>query len=289
MTDPRVPARLDRPALERILQRAAELQAAERDIGEGLSPDEVLELGREVGIPGQYLRQAMLEDQSRSALPAPAGIADELLGPGEVTAVRVVRGDQASAERALLDWMQKHELLVLQRQQPGRITWERLAGIQAVLRRGMSSFESSRAKFMLDRADLVRAVIMPLEDGYCHVSVMASLRRARSGFLGGGVTLGAAGLVSSSILVALQAIWFAAVAPAAIGMTLGWVVARCFRPVVDRTQLGLERVLDYVEGAAVKPAHEPPPRGAGLLELVSGELRKALGTGRSPRPERGDR
>jgi hypothetical protein len=289
MTDPRVPARLDRPALERVLQRAAELQAAERDIGEGLSPDEVLALGKEVGIPSQYLRQAILEDQSRSVVPAPEGFADELLGPGEITAVRVVRGDPANAERALLDWMQKHELLVLQRQQPGRISWERLAGFQAAMRRGLSSFESSRAKFMLDRVDLVRAVITPLEDGYCHVSLTASLRQARGGLLGGAAVLGTAGVVGGGILVALQAIWFATLAPVAVGVALGWAVTRRFRPVVDRTQLGLERVLDYVEGAAVKPGHELPPRGAGLLELVTGEFRKALGTGRPPRVERGDR
>ena len=97
MTDPRVPARVDRAALERILQRAAELQAAEHDVGDGLMPDDVLALGKEVGIPAQYLRQAMLEDQSRSGLPEPSGLADETVGPAEITAVR------PDLERAFLD------------------------------------------------------------------------------------------------------------------------------------------------------------------------------------------
>ena len=56
-----IPAPIDRAALERIIQRAAELQTAEREIGEGLSTEQVLELGREVGIPGRYLQQALLE------------------------------------------------------------------------------------------------------------------------------------------------------------------------------------------------------------------------------------
>jgi hypothetical protein len=46
---------ISREALERIIQRAAELQAGERDIGEGLTKDEVLALGKDVGIPNRYL------------------------------------------------------------------------------------------------------------------------------------------------------------------------------------------------------------------------------------------
>ena len=60
-----LPAPIDRAALERIIQRAAELQTADREIGEGLTTDQVLELGREVGIPGRYLQQALLEERTR--------------------------------------------------------------------------------------------------------------------------------------------------------------------------------------------------------------------------------
>jgi len=47
----RIPARIDRATFERVLQRAAEIQAASRDIGEGMSEEELLALGVEVGIP----------------------------------------------------------------------------------------------------------------------------------------------------------------------------------------------------------------------------------------------
>ena len=43
MSDPLVPARVDRAALERILQRAAELQASEHDVGEGLTSRQCLD------------------------------------------------------------------------------------------------------------------------------------------------------------------------------------------------------------------------------------------------------
>ena len=56
--------RIDRTALERIIQRAAELQTAEREIGDTLTSDELLALGREVGIPVRYLQQALLEERT---------------------------------------------------------------------------------------------------------------------------------------------------------------------------------------------------------------------------------
>ena len=37
------PAPIDRAALERIIQRAAELQTSEREIGEGLTTDQVMD------------------------------------------------------------------------------------------------------------------------------------------------------------------------------------------------------------------------------------------------------
>ncbi|PYP56441.1 MAG: hypothetical protein DMD40_10765 [Gemmatimonadetes bacterium] len=58
---------VSREALERIIKRAAELQAGEHDVGDGLTNNEVLALGKDVGIPDRYLRQAMLEEQTRSA------------------------------------------------------------------------------------------------------------------------------------------------------------------------------------------------------------------------------
>jgi hypothetical protein len=275
MTQPNVPARIDRAALERILQRAAELQASEHEIGEGLTSEEVLALGREVGIPGQYLQQAMLEDQGRIAVPEAQGVAGYLAGPAEVAAARVVRGEQAVAERALVDWMEQNELLTVQRRQPGRISWERLGGVQAVLR-GVTRLGSGRARFMLDRTDVVRATVTPLEPGFQHVSLTASLRASRSSYLGGGAAMAGVGMAGTMVLAALQAAWLVAAAPLAGGLLAGWAVTRLYRPVADRTLLGLERALDYVEGAAIKPAHEIPARGSGLLDLLTGEVRRAI-------------
>lgn len=276
------PARLDRAALERVLHRAAELHANERDVGEGLTPDEVLALGREVGIPGVYLRQALLEDQVRTSPGAP-GLHQRLAGPAEVQAMRVVRGETAAVERALLEWMQRHELLTIQRQQPGRIVWERLSGIPAGMRKVAASFDGDRSKFMLQRAEEVRASITPLEDGYVHVQLGASLRSVRAQATGGAVALAGAGLVGGVVLAAVGAIVVLAAAPVVAGGLAGAFALGSLRPILERTQIGLERALDHVEGAGAQPRHALPPQPTGVMGLVTEEVRRALGLGEAVR------
>jgi len=74
--------RIDRAALDRIIQRATELQTGEREIGDNLTPAEVLDLGRDVGIPAKYLQQAMLEHRMGAAAEAEdKGILARVVGP----------------------------------------------------------------------------------------------------------------------------------------------------------------------------------------------------------------
>lgn len=272
------PARIDRPALERILQRAAELQASERDVGEGLTTDEVLDLGKEVGIPAGYLRRAIMEDQSHSldTQAVGGGLLGRTVGPAEVSAARVVAGDQDQIERALLAWLDKQELMVVQRHQPGWSSWERDRGMRAALRRGMSSFEDDgQAKYMLSRSDVVTATITPLEPGFCHVNLTASAKGARSGFVGGALAVTSTGAAATTVALVLGAAPVVALG-SVLWLGLGYGITRLYRPVLERLQLGLERVLDHAEGAGAKPSRQLPPRTAGLLEMISTEVRKAL-------------
>ena len=68
MTGDLVPSdeRISREALERIIHRAAELQAGQRDLGDQMSEQDVLELGKEVGIPTRHMQQALLEERTRA-------------------------------------------------------------------------------------------------------------------------------------------------------------------------------------------------------------------------------
>ena len=275
---PPAPVRLDRAALERIIQRAAELQTQERDIGDDLSPDEVLALGRDVGIPARYLQQALLEEQVRTGAVPSSGLIGRLIGPVEARAQRVVRGEQEAVEDALTRWMEEHELLVLQRRQVGRITWEPLTGMQVALRRSAAVLGSGKRPFMLARASQIAGTVTPLEPGYCHVTLAASLSQARGSTVGGVAALGTLAIAASGILSVLSAFWLVALAPLPLAAVLGWTVVRQYRPVVERVQLGLERALDHLEQGGVRSGKElPPPRaGAGLVGLIADELKRAL-------------
>ena len=89
--------------------------------------------------------------------------------------------------------MEKNELLCVQRQQPGRITWEPIGGMPAALRRSTAAFGSGKRPFMLSRADTVSATILPLEPGTVHVALTARHRgRREPSIVGGGAALAGA-------------------------------------------------------------------------------------------------
>jgi len=270
-----LPKTIDRAALERVIQRAAELHTAEREIGDNLTWDEVRSLGREVGIPERYLQQALLEEESRTPAAAARGLLNAAIGPVEVAAQRVVRGDRESVEATLIAWIEEEELLTIQRQQPGRIDWEPLGGLQAAIKRSSAAFRGRRS-FMLAKASLVSAVFVQLEPGYCHVAMTASLRRERGTFLGFGFGFLSAGIAGTAILASLGALGAVVPIPVLGGAALGYAITRQYRPVTARAHLGLERALDHLERGAVKPAHQIPRRSQGVVELVANEIRKAL-------------
>jgi hypothetical protein len=273
MTEPS--SSIDRAALERILQRAAELQASEREIGEGLTSQEVLALGREVGIPGQYLQQAMLEERSHIEPAAPTTVIDRVAGPASATAQRVVLGSQEDVAQALLAYMEDHELLCIQRQQPGRISWEPLSGFQATIRRSTAAFGSGKRPFMLSSVQTVTATFLPLEAGYVHVTLSADATGLRRGFIGGAMGVGSVGVAATAVLAVLTPFAIVAVAPLPLAAAIGYLTIRQYGPKIARIQLGLERALDHLQQGAV-PSRQLPPKAGGIVSLLADEMRKAL-------------
>jgi hypothetical protein len=268
------PAPIDRAALERIIQRAAELQTADREIGEGLTTDQVMELGREVGIPGRYLQQALLEERTRLAPAGPEGVLGRTVGPAAVSAQRVVQGERESIEATLVDWMEKQELFSVQRHQPGRITWEPTGGFQAAYRRAVGAAGGSRRPVMLAKADIVACTVIALEPGYFNVTLTATARKRRNETVAGSAALAGAGAAGATVLAAVGAVLPVALVPLPLGLGLGYLVVREYRPVVERIHLGLERVLDQLEHGRRTDRQLPaPPR---LIDLLANEVRKAL-------------
>lgn len=268
------PARIDRAALERIIQRAAELQTGDREIGEGLSTEQVLELGREVGIPGRYLQQALLEERTRIVQAGPEGVLGRAVGPAMLAAQRVVQGEREAIEAVLIEWMEKQELFSVQRHQPGRITWEPTGGIQAAYRRAMGTAGGSKRPIMLAKADTVSCTVLALEPGYFNVTLTATARKRRNESVAGTAALAGFGAVGTGVLAAIGAVLPVVLVPLPLGLGLGYLVMREYRPVAERIQLGLERVLDQLEhGHRAERTLPPPPR---IIDLLANEVRKAL-------------
>ncbi|HEY6208082.1 MAG TPA: hypothetical protein VIW28_03425, partial [Gemmatimonadales bacterium] len=167
---------ISREALERIIRRAAELQAGERDIGEGLTKDELVALGQDVGIPSRYLQQALLEEQTRSVAGAERGALAWLAGPSRLSAERVVPGERAAVERALAAWMEQEELLQVKRRYADRTSWEPKVGAFASIQRALGAGGKS---FALARASEIAAQVTQLETGFCHVRLIADVLRQR--------------------------------------------------------------------------------------------------------------
>ena len=272
---PLPPSKFDRAQLDRILQRAAELQAGERDPGSELSRDELIQLGRDVGIPARHLEQAMLEEQTRTPEQQLDGFWDRAAGPAAVRAMRVVRGEASPTERSLADYMEEHELLAVARQSSGRIIWEPLKGFNAAMKRSKAVLGGGNKPFMLARALTVTASVTPLETGFVHVELQAELREARGQFIGGAAALGSLGVAAGAVVTALSAPLLLGVVPVLLGLGLGYGVLRRYPPVYQRAQMGLERALDHVERGEVKPQHQVGP-GASLVGAVLDEVRKAI-------------
>ena len=110
-------------------------------------------------------------------------------------------------------------------------------------------------------------------------SITADLGSARRGLLTGSGVVGGLGLVGAGMLAALNAIWFVPLLPVVGGAAFAYALSRSYRPIAERTQLGLERALDYVEGHAIKPSHELPGPRPRPLELLTTEVRKAISSG----------
>jgi hypothetical protein len=264
---------ISREALDRIIQRAAELQTGERDIGEGLTEAELVALGNDVGIPARYLKQALLEERTR--LPEERrerGLAWSLVGPGRLDAHRVVPGDRAGIERALSAWMENEELLRVKRRYPDRITWEPQVGFIASMQRGLRAGGRSYA---LTRAVEVAGQVTQLEPGFCHVRLSADVRNLRRARIGGAAVLAGTG-AAGSVVAATLGVLFPFVALPAIGLgvlALTTLVAGRGAQ-LGRIEVGLEQVLDRLERGEIRAEHALPGPRASAFVRIADEIRK---------------
>jgi hypothetical protein len=265
-------ARLDRSSLERVLARAAELQSTSGDTVEEFTEEQLLELGREVGLSPQNLRQALAEERTRSIVPdEERGVVASLFGPSRVRAERTVAGVPAEVLASIDTWMQRQELLIVKRHHADRIVWEPrrdfVVGVKRALRVGGRDYA-------LSRAFEVSATVIAVDDSRVRVGLDADFRsqRAQSARQSVGSTFAGAAVTASLFMMGVTAV--VAAAPLVIVPAIGFAGVRALQGrIVTRAQLSLEQLLDKLErgefgrrstdsllGAIVAAATALPPR-----------------------------
>lgn len=269
-------AHLDRAAVERIIQRAAELQASERDISDGLDEKDLLSLAQDVGIPEGHLRQALLEERTRAAVPRERGLVAWLAGPRHIGAARTIAGDAHRIEAALQQWMAEGELLSVKRRFPQQTTWEPKQGAVASIRRALSF--GGRA-YVLTRAREIGGHVIPVDAGRCHVQLVADLSNTVSERFGTGTAFFGVG-ASATLLGTF--LGFGAVAFLPMGLTaliaLGVVNGR--KSEVEKVHVALEQIIDRLEHGEIEVQQKQMsgPRPSAFIRIAD-ELLKQLGPG----------
>jgi hypothetical protein len=263
-----LPARLDRSALERVLARAAELQAGEIEPGEQISEDRLLEIANEVGLSPHHMRQALAEERTRVTLPEEVGPLARFAGVARAVATRVVNGVPTEVLASLDAWMQREECLTIKRRFPDRIVWEEHRGFWSQIRRGVSG-----RRYVLAQAQDVGATVVAVDERRSLVRLEADLSNVRTGRLVGAGASTALGVAAGGTLLALGFFPLAAIAPVVVGAAAGYGAARSHRGVAVRAQLALEQVLDRLQ------TPEPPtprPLGMAIEALVDRATRGLL-------------
>lgn len=244
MVDPTPPV-LHRAALERVLQRAAELQAASTEVPETLTEDELVSLGAEVGISSAALKQALVEERMRIVLPEERGAQAALWGPASFVATRVVSGTPREVLSKLHRMMDEGENLRELRRFPDRVVWGPRGGFAGTVR-ALTRLDGRG--FPLARADEVSAVAVAADSGRVHVRLEATLRARRNsaaqasgiGIFGGTTTAIVFGLLNIMLPVAVLA-GVAVAAGAAVSSRSS------YRRDASLAQLALEQILDRLE------------------------------------------
>lgn len=262
---------LDRAALERVLARAAALQVHTADPAEDMTEAQIVDLGSEVGISSEHVRQALAEERTRVAVPEEQGTVAAWYGPSYATASRVVRGTPASVLAMLDQWMQREEVLQVKRRYVDRVTWEARRDLIGSIKRG---FNTSGRGYALSAASEVGATAVAIDESRTLVRVNADVSEARRRRVGASAGVAGLGLTSAAGVVGLTA--FLPEASLLIGSVVGAVwttlggvaaaaIARTQRRKIASVQLALEQVLDRLEHGEIK--------GSGLGGII-----EAIGT-----------
>ena len=250
---------IPRAALERVLARAADLQAAQGDPAEVIDEAQLLEIAREVGLDPVHMRQAMAEERARRhQTPISRGPMLEALGPGLVTVQRTVAGTPLERLDRLDDLLPRADLLHRVRRLPDRVIWEPRGDPWSRLLRSVGV---GGRRYDLVRTDAVTATATRVDAGRIVLRLEATLDGARRSERATVVAVaiflllllamvGIPVTVLSLVVPSVAAMTVALLTILAVGgIALSWRAAsRSHRALASRVTQRLEGLLDEVGG-----------------------------------------
>ncbi len=243
-------ARLTNEQFELVIRRAAELQArsVEEPGAEGLSEEEALRIGRELGLSGEHMGQALAEVRS-GAVPED-GVVARVMGPARFSVSRTVRGDAVRIGKTLERYLIEHEYLVVQRRLRDSTVFVRATGVLATVARATTGM--FRKSPLLDLQTL-KVSVRQLDPELASVLVSTDLSgERRDNLLGGSAMGGTIGAVVGATLGFGVAPVAAIVALPVFGASVAGF-RHAYRGAARKAVVQLESLLDRLEHGELEP------------------------------------
>jgi len=241
--------------LDLIVRRAAEIQNKRGNAASQLlTEEEVVEIGRQVGLEPGHVRRAMAEVHAESLAPErPPGnrILDLIAGDSRVEVRRVVAGEPTLIQQQVEMLLREREKLSALRRRPTRSVWEASAGIMDRLDRFMNF---SGKEYALAETRQVELAVAETEPGWSLVTLAADLANKREEVL---YTAGSCVAVAAILAAAFTGIeaGYASILTLGSALLAGLAGAAAAVPSVrwtvgkrrNRVELILEGLIDQVD------------------------------------------
>jgi len=260
--------------LERVIQRAAELQTARESVPDRMNDAEVMRIGEEVGLESQHVHRALIELRAESMVldaGSESSFQARLWGVGHVQASRVIPGDAPDVQNRLGDDLKPTESLRSVRDRAGLSVWEPASDLGSLLKR---SLDFGGHGFELAKARRVESMIQQLESGRSLVTLSADLTNERTEhatlWMAGTTIVGVGATVALVLAAGFPLLLVAPVAAAASLAGGSASAASTFRTRRERVELVMNGLLDRLERGETLPDNRPS-----IADKISGFLDSA--------------
>jgi hypothetical protein len=250
--------------LERVIQRAAELQLSRGDVPDSLDEAEVVHIAEEVGLEPRHVRQALAELRADALVPAQAaetGVATKLFGSATIQTSRVVPGNASEILSGLGEYLADRESLTCVRDRGGQQVWEPAKGLGSVLLR---SLDFSGKRYELATARRTCVFVEQLEEGRSLVTLSVDLTNERTSHAAGwffGMSAGGLGISLGLILGGgAPALLIAPLAATTVATAATFGASKMFAAKKARVELAVQGLLDRLERGADLVSDKPSLR-----------------------------